>query len=352
MLTIYDKFDLSAASQHSGNHDEAMPIGLSGPPGTGKTSMFRSWCEARGYWLDSWGLSKTLTPDLGGMYVPNDERTSIEHIRTGRLLAEGMPDGYDKALILFDEFDKASQAQQGALCSYLEGRNVDGKKIPDHVIFGFTMNRKKDMCGGNSIIAPMRNRMWHIEIGSDVDRWVPIASQRGVNPLVIAFLSRNPSKLNQFDPQSKDMSYATERSWTKAGLMANRIDDVRDLVDVVSGIVGESNAIELKGFLDFGETMTPVQAIYDDPEGCRLPTQPDVCYAIICNLMHDFCQTEKNGEPIDRERAESVLTYFRRMDDAMGVFGFRMMNDCTKTFSSSTEKWSEFRKDYQGLMSV
>ena len=352
MLNLFDKLDLAAASQHSGDPQESMPICIGGGPGTGKTSVWRSWAESRNYWLDPWGLSKTLTPDLGGMYMPNDDKTSIVHIRTGRILGKDIPEGYEKVLILFDEFDKASSGQQGALCSYIEGRNVDGEPIPDNVIFGFTMNRKQDQCGGNQIIHPMRNRMWYIDMESDAERWLPIASQSGVHPLVMAFIKNNPSRLNQFDPKSKDMSYATERSWTKAGRMISRLNDIHDMVDVAGGIVGESNAIELSGWLKLGASMTPISDIYDDPEEAGVPSEPDVTYAIICNLMHDFSRILKDKEEIGRSRAEAVIQYLRRLDDSYAVFGFSMLGNCNGEFKNSTEEWAKFRKEYSGLMSL
>jgi hypothetical protein len=351
-LSLYEKLDLAAASQHSGDPQEATPICLGGGPGTGKTSVWRSWAESRNYWLDPWGLSKTLTPDLGGMYMPNEDKSSIIHIRTGRILGENVPEGYNKVLILFDEFDKASPAQQGALCAYIEGRNVDGVKIPDNVIFGFTMNRKEDQCGGNQIIHPMRNRMWYIDMASDAESWLPIAAKSGVHPLVMAFIKNNPRKLNQFDPKSKDMSYATERSWTKAGRMINRLDDINDMTDVVRGIVGDANALELSGWLKLGGQMTPIGEIYENPEEAGVPSQPDVTYAIICNLMNDFSSIGKSGEEIGRDRAEAVIKYLRRMEDSFAVFGFRMLGECNPDFKNSTEEWSKFRSDYSGLMSL
>ena len=85
--------------------------------------------------------------------------------------------------------------------------------VPTGVMIVATGNRDGDKGFTNKLPAPLSNRFIHLDMIVNFNDWAAWAIIHGIDPDIVGFLSRFPSKLMDFQPDSPVHSFATPRSW-------------------------------------------------------------------------------------------------------------------------------------------
>ncbi len=280
------------------------PVLLLGSPGIGKSAMmkeiatdlqFDSFIDIRGTTL--------RPPDLRGlMYLfVKDGKKEAKFAPMSLLPRDG------RHLILFDELPTCSMEVQAALYQLLLDRQLGEYKVPEDTVILAAGNRQEDKAGASRILTPLATRfITTLNLTSDLSNWLQWAIPQAIRPEIIAFLQlsqkTNTPALNNFDPKSRDNSYACERSWENASHILDCItgDTLRE---TLIGTIGTSAGESFSAFLAIYAEICKIPEIIAMPDVYQVPTAPDQLYSVSAALSY----------AADKSNLTAILTYIGRM---------------------------------------
>ena len=235
-----------------------------------------------------------------------------------------------KPIIAFlDEIAKAPQFIKNVLAPIVYEQRVGNFHfVEGSVIFCATNLSIEGL--GDSIQAHLRNRLVFVKMRKPTaEEWVKWATDAGINPMVIAFVSNEPrvmasfldyekggayegkdmSKDNGFvfNPKSTQQAYATPRSLAAAGDILDEglgILDDTTIEQALIGTVGYTTAEALASFVRFGREICDYARVIKDPKTAPLSTNPTA------QLIQVFQFVSRAK---DRTEAEAIVTYVWRM---------------------------------------
>ena len=235
-----------------------------------------------------------------------------------------------KPIIAFlDEIAKAPQFIKNVLAPIVYEQRVGNYHfVEGSVIFCATNLSVEGL--GDSIQAHLRNRLVFVKMRKPTaDEWVKWATDAGINPMVIAFVSNEPrvmasfldyekggayegkdmSKDNGFvfNPKSTQQAYATPRSLAAAGDILDEglgvLDDTT-IEQALIGTVGYTTAEALASFVRFGREICDYARVIKDPKTAPLSDNPTA------QLIQVFQFVSRAK---DRTEAEAIVSYVWRM---------------------------------------
>ena len=235
-----------------------------------------------------------------------------------------------KPIIAFlDEIAKAPQFIKNVLAPIVYEQRVGNLHfVEGSVIFAATNLSIEGL--GDSIQAHLRNRLVFVKMRKPTaEEWVKWATDAGINPMVIAFVSNEPrvmasfldyekggayegkdmSKDNGFvfNPKSTQQAYATPRSLAAAGDILDEglgvLDDTT-IEQALIGTVGYTTAEALASFVRFGREICDYARVIKDPKTAPLSDNPTA------QLIQVFQFVSRAK---DRTEAEAIVSYVWRM---------------------------------------
>lgn len=352
-----DLFQLMSAtlqSQREHAPGKGSPLLLTSAPGLGKTAMYRALAKEYNLEFRAIILSRIPSADISGFFIPDLATGVVVHLTTKDIIdPEYDKEKFDGILILFDEIGNADVGQQTSIQSFVEDWKMGGVPVAENVFFAFASNRKKDSCGSNDLVKSLVDRLFVKDIEEpDVDNWIRWAMKNGVHPNIIGYIQWKKEALFEFDPKAPQGGQPSPRAWEKASHLIDSlpIETNYMISTVVSGKVGEVRGIEFSAYIRMLDELCSYEDVMRDPEDAPIPHHnTSACYAMCTNIAYEFAQKDKAGEDLTKEEVDAAITYIRRMDDAMAVFGFRMMDEATTLFSKRSDEFTKFKKDYKEL---
>jgi preprotein translocase subunit Sss1 len=232
-------------------------------------------------------------------------------------------------MVFLDEIAKAPQFIKNVLAPIVYEQRVGNLHfVEGSVIFAATNLSIEGL--GDSIQAHLRNRLVFVKMRKPTaEEWVKWATDAGINPMVIAFVSNEPrvmasfldyekggayegkdmSKDNGFvfNPKSTQQAYATPRSLAAAGDILDEglgILDDTTIEQALIGTVGYTTAESLASFVRFGREICDYARVIKDPATAPLSSNPTA------QLIQVFQFVSRAK---DRTEAEAIVTYVWRM---------------------------------------
>ena len=272
-----------------------------GPTGIGKSEVIHQ--IAKSYNLNVIDIRLLLwsLTDLKGIPYPDNTHTYTKWL-INDVLPRPERDG-EKGILLLEELDDAPKTVRAAAYQLTLDRKLGDYTLGDgwHIIA--TSNREQDGGAYTTALAPLNDRFEIHEVEPDFVTWRDYAVKIGYNPLIIAYLSANPSALYTYKTEdSADLVFATPRSWAA----------VSDLLDLklkkdVLMIKAEANigAVEATGFFKYIKNTKLLPEIYAVLNGIFFADNEDFSYRapldaywlLIQNLIHEIrTELRKNGE--------------------------------------------------------
>ncbi len=199
-------------------------------------------------------------------------------------------------------------------------RRVNGHILPDCVTFVAATNRRQDRAGVTGILEPVKSRFSTIvELAPDIDSWCNWAIGAGIPVTLIAFLRFRPDLLSNFKPTADMENSPMPRTW--ANLAKLEFLGLPQQVELaaMAGAVGEGAAAEYIAFRRMYQSLTSIDAILLDPQGCKIPSEPSQLYATVTALASKA--TEEN-------LARVGIYAQRLMDAGRGEFSALLLRDC------------------------
>jgi hypothetical protein len=254
---------------------------LWGPPGLGKTDMFKQLAVEWGANCFSF-LTSTMDPtDVVGIPYPNMEKGYTRFLPPYNFiqLTEKAEDCETPAVAIFDDLPASTDQVFNALLGVFHGRILGGLPIRDNVLLCATGNRAEDKAGAQEITTALANRFVHFNILLDIDEWFEWAYKEQINPAVLAFVKRHPECLNEFEQalESGDKAFATPRSVARVGILFDaQGDEHPHLMTSIAANCGDAWAIKFSSFNRCREKMVDPEEIWRDPENCKIPEAKEI----------------------------------------------------------------------------
>jgi hypothetical protein len=348
---LYKILNASMRTQKDKVPGKGSPLCLVGPPGVGKTHIFRQYAAAKNLFFITVILGRIPSVDIGGVYVPDLENGELRHLITRRFLGEHVPDGYDGIFILFDEIGTAMPDQQASIQSMIEDWSLEGNYIQKSVYFGFATNRVIDNCGANDLIKSLVDRLYIYDYEPDYKSWLRWARHEGIADSIIAFISwKKDEVLHQFDPNAPMGGQPDPRSWSKLSYLIEDEDDQIAISQMAKAKVGEAMGLEWNGYRRLFAELADVEDVFENPETAQIPHHNvSAMYGMITNIAGVFARRHKKEEEITEEEVSASIVYIRRMDETMAVFGFRMFHESNPLFCKRSEEYAKFLRDFKDL---
>ena len=232
-------------------------------------------------------------------------------------------------LVGLDEIAKAPQFIKNVLAPIIYERRVGNLSMPEgSVVVCFTNLSIEGL--GDSIQAHLRNRLVFVKMRKpSADEWVKWATDNGVNPMIIAFVSNEPRVMQSFldyekggmfegkdlskdngfifNPKSMQLAYATPRSLVAASNILDAGLGVLDddtLEAALVGTVGATTAQALSSFIRFGREICEYSRVIKSPDTAPLSDNPTA------QLIQVFQFVTRVA---DRTEAEAIVKYVWRM---------------------------------------
>lgn len=289
-------------------HKANIPVFLIGSPGVGKSSIARQYAEENGLEFVDERMSQRDAVDVRGLPEIKDGNTVWT--RPDFLPSKG------KGILFLDELNSAPPLVQAACYQLILERRIGEHKLGKNWYVMAAGNKQTDRAVVNRMSSALANRFAHVEFDHDLDDWCTYGLANDFQTELIAFMRFRPNLLFTFDPQrDTSMAFATPRTWEMVSdvLKANGSLDVS--LDILSGIVGEGAAVELKGFLDIYRKLPDPDVILMAPDKAEVPDDPATLYAI-CGAL-----ASKSSDAT----IANIVKYANRLPEEFSVM---LIRDC------------------------
>jgi hypothetical protein len=216
-------------------------------------------------------------------------------------------------ICFLDDLGQAPAVVQAACMQLLLARQINGKKISEHIVFAAATNRRKDRAGVTGILEPVKSRFKTIvELVADADEWIEWAFENNMPAELIGFIHFRPAMLNSEEATADIVNHPCPRTIAAAGEWLNIGVTSHE---VLAGAIGPGAAAELIGFLKVFKSLPNIAAILLDPKKTAVPEDPAARYAVVAALV----------EKATEDNADRILQYADRLPADFSVLLVRDM---------------------------
>ncbi|RWC91703.1 MAG: MoxR family ATPase [Mesorhizobium sp.] len=296
--------------------DADIPVFKWSPPGVGKSSLIKQITRDRGWGLVDFRCS-TRDP-VALMGIPSAE-TETTRWKVPDEFPQVERDGKEGILFL-DELNTAAPSMQAAAFGLVLDRKVGEYTVPAGWRVVGAGNRQSDRAAAQRMPTALANRFAHVDIDPDVDTTTRYFNERGIDPMMIAFLRFRPGMLHMMEG-SDLRAFPTPRSWEQAAKVIKKDNRLH----MITGLVGEGAAAEFEGFIRVYSTLPSLDQVIAHPETTVVPTEPAARFAIAAGL----------ARKAKKDNFAAIMTYIRRLprefEVMMTVDAVRRDGDLGKT---------------------
>lgn len=329
------------------------PVFLWGPPGIGKSELVADI----GTELDALVIDLRMAlldpTDLRGIGYYNPQSNTMDWAPPIDLPTAEQAAKYKTIILFLDEMNSAPPAVQSAAYQLILNRRIGQYKLPDNVVIIAAGNRETDKGVTYRMPAPLANRFVHFEMRVDFDSWVTWAVTHDIHPDVIGYLSDHKVDLFDFSPTSSSRSFATPRSWTFVSEILQEKMDEKQVMDVISGTVGEGIAAKFNGHRKWSGQLPKASDILDGKVKELSVKEISAQYTLIVNLCYElkerFENNQRKNDKTWHAYADNMLRYI--MDNLGTELIIMGMRTAVVTYRlplvyKELKNWSEFHQKY------
>jgi hypothetical protein len=254
-----------------------LPVLITGAPGIGKTDCEAQACaEAGAENIIMHPVVKDPTDFKGMPWVTDGGAAFIPFSDLERLI-----NASKLTACFLDDLGQATPAVQAAAMQLILGRQIDGHRISDHVVFIAATNRRGDRAGVSGILEPVKSRFSTIvELVPDLNDWCVWAVGADIAPEIIAFLRFRPELFSDFKPTADLTNCPSPRTWHHISRLLSLALPRELQIPAIQGAVGEGAGVEFVAFLRIWSEMVSPDLVLTAPDTAAIPTEPSALYAL------------------------------------------------------------------------
>lgn len=273
-----------------------IPCFTEGPPGVGKSDMWRQIAKEAGIGFIDIRLAQMDPVDLRGL-------PTILNGTTVWTRPEFWPDikrDGPRGIILFDELADSGRAMQSASYQVILDRRAGPHELPKGWYPAAAGNRRKDKAAAQSISTALASRFGWVEIDADVECLLDYANKMNWHHYVRGFLKHRPGLVHSME--GADLrAFPCPRQWERVSTVCDKAP--RELLlGLTSGLIGDGAAGELMAFIKVAIDLPSHEEVIADPKRCRIPDNPSGRYAMSAML----------SRYAERKNFGSIMTYISR----------------------------------------
>lgn len=339
------------------------PVFLWGPPGIGKSDLVESIVSdavAAGKDAKLYDMRLSMCEPTDIMGIPYfDSITGTMQWAPPSLLPTPEDGKRDLVVLFLDEMNGAAPAVQAAAYQLILNRRVGTYKLPDNVAVVAAGNRDTDKGVTYRMPKPLSNRFVHFEVRQNFDDWSEWATNNGVSPDVVGYLTAKKEELFRFDPKSPDHAFPTPRSWA---FVSDIIKDsggftATEITDMVIGTVGQGSGLSFAAHRATS-ALLPNPTLVLKGQVKELKTKEiSAMYSLATSLAYELkAQKEEVGRSIDADTYTSYVDntigfWLEHFGAEMVVMSFRMIIKYKIAIERPKLKnWKKFYERYGALI--
>jgi len=356
-------------------YETKVPVDIKGAPGIGKSEIVKEVAERIAesekkdfiFWneINQEEKHKMLSVDLSKVFFfidirlaqfdqtdlkgfPNTKMDYAQWVPTLMFKVLSRPEA--TGMVFFDEMNLAAPSVTATAYQIVNDHQVGETPISKGMFFVSAGNRLEDTNNAFEDPAPLNNRRANVVLleprirDEDGDDWTTWATENGVDPREIAYLNWKESNLFKYDPESKDASFPSPRTWTKLSKMIEGVDNLGELRSYAGSLLGEGVAREFVGFLKLKEKVN-IKRLLKNPkliEKYSGAKNIDVKYSIIAGVAELYVR--------DQKILNDALGLCGYMEPEFSMFMLKMMKGmCKEDFSKrlvACKNWPKLSKDF------
>jgi hypothetical protein len=303
---------------------------LVGAPGIGKTHSHIQACEELDW--DYIGLCSAIEDPSTIRGYPVRGTDGATHC-----LFDGIHKAFHATkptLLVFDDLGEATESTMKAILRLIQFGEIDGKKMPDHVVIHAATNDVTHGAGVYGMIEPLKTRFHSIvNVETDVDAVVQYGLSAGWTTDLCAFLRNAPDSLHDWKPgKTMQIEGATPRGWE---YVSQWIKDGVDDREVIAGCVGKGNATKYLAYRELINEIPDVDQCLLDPDNAMIPTNPSAKFLISMSL----------ASKMSAGNFGQVMKYMKRMPQMFRAYTVR---DAIEA-ESIQRKLGKLKKDHKPI---
>lgn len=312
---------------------------LIGPSGIGKSEVVQQVAAELDYELVDWRLAYCDLTDMKGLPVVQSQKDgtkTVQWVPPAEFFAGPKP-----KLFFWDEVTHASPSVMSSLYQVICENAIGGHQLPDDCVHVVAHNRISDKGIHNRVPNPLRRRWCEVNLEPDINSWCQWAFQsNSVSALTIACLRNNPDML--YRDMSNEQKAPDPRSWVKVDRMtANNTLSPEVWFELVSGLVGEGDAVQYKAYRELFSKLPSIDAIRLNPKTEPVPDKRDTAllYAVSAAI----------AKHMDAGSIDQFYEYCRRLPAEYVVMAVK--DAYTRDNSiKKTRAFVKFATEYQGIV--
>ena len=222
------------------------PVLLVGKHGIGKTETVAQFAKENEYYFQPLYISHQETADLIGIPVEKEGATIWSKPEWLVKIEDAAKNGKDTVLFL-DELNRAPLDVRQVALQLVLNKEVHTHKLPDNTYIVAAINPTDDDINNyqvEELDKALLDRFFVINVESNTEDWIEWASDSGIHPMIIKFISKFPEYLYHED-ENLDI-FPTNRAWSKLSnvlisfekLYANNDKYYPLLIELVNGKIG------------------------------------------------------------------------------------------------------------------
>ena len=329
------------------------PVFLWGPPGIGKSEVVAQIAEDVGGLMIDLRLAQMEPTDLRGIPYYNKELNKMDWAAPVDLPDEETAAQYPVVVLFLDEMNSAPASLQAAAYQLVLNRRIGKYKLPDNVVVVAAGNRESDKGVTYRMPAPLANRFVHVEIRPDHEAWEIWAHANRIHKDIVGYLGFAKQDLYDFDPRSSSRAFATPRSWSFVNELLDDDLTESELLDLVSGTVGEGTAIKFMAHRKVAGQLPRPEEVLDGKVTELKCKEVSAQYSMVVSLCYELeDRLVKNENKPDAKWHEAADRFFGFMmanfTTELNVMGARqaLVNHKLPLVPGKLKKFDEFHKKY------
>jgi len=331
------------------NFKANVPVMLQGASGIGKTDLALAYANEQGddYGLFEINLATASLPDLIGLQMPRQQsyigadgepvEITVSKFAYPYFMFDkrnGRPAfTFNRGMVVLEEYGQATGDVKRATAPIIREKRNGEYLFPAQTDVLLLSNRPEDRSGVSKDFDFLINRRNQLTLHADIDAWLVWAHANGVTPMSMAFAKRNTDKVFANKAPEKQGPWLTPRSLKSADdFLQVAMADGTHLDDPIiaqnlGGIIGQGYTHVYIAFAKVRDQLPSYSSILQDPEGTRVPTEPDQMMFLAFDL----------ASKVDRNNIKPIVKYIKRMPSDLSVAFYRAATQRDKSLVSTSE---------------
>lgn len=277
---------------------------LHGSPGCGKTAIFREIAKEFNLKPIELHLTSREPTDLNGLPAKSAEnRLTFLAPEDIPLAHDKLPEGYDGWLLLLDELPNAHPAVLKAVYKLILDKKIGEHDVHPECFIAAAGNLSTDNAMVGKLPTPLKRRMVHLEVRSDVKAFLDYAVTVGLDYRVISYVNWKPEVVTSFDPKTTDNTFACPATLEMLSTLIEGENNLQPLVPLISGSIGNARGVEFYTFTKIISQLPSYADIINDPVYVNIPDDMGTRYAL-CGMIAE------HAKPKD---ANNLMKFIERM---------------------------------------